>query len=504
MQSTNIPAKFPIPFANSAGSGFVRTVPQASQIGITPGAASLTDGFPPVCFQPVGAGGVPPSGQDFNGLLNQLSSWSRWSAAGGPVYYDATFSASISGYPKGAMLDNLTTPGAFWVSTAENNTSNPDAGGANWVPLSNSSGVRYGPDGGAAGALIVNPTPALSSLVAGTVLLVHNIVAANTGATTLNVNSLGAVAVTFEDGTVFAGGELAAGMDALFEYDGAKWRMLSKPPLSYWDSRYPKLSLPPSGSTFYVNSTTGNDANNGLTSGTAFQTIQGAINTISNKYLSVTGVTINVADGTYSGFVVSQSFIGLWSIVGDVTTPANVVINSLSAGVNGGIGIGVTAANVNIYGITINSYYATFEANNLANVRLNNVNWTAPTQSGWSVFNSFNLSSIYMYGTFNGSGGAQTLFTASSNASIQVGDQLGVTRPATITLTGTPAFSVATAYALQGGSINIVSPVVTFTGAATGVRYNATINGTINTVAGGSTFIPGSSAGVTSLGGQYA
>lgn len=136
MLSSQTPTKFQIPFANGAGAGFIRPIPQSSQIGITTGAASLVDGFPPVCFQPVGAGGTPPSGQDFNGVLNLLSAWSRWTAAGGPMYYDATFAAAVSGYPKGAVLQSTTTTGNFWISTVDGNTSNPDTGGANWIGYS--------------------------------------------------------------------------------------------------------------------------------------------------------------------------------------------------------------------------------------------------------------------------------------------------------------------------------------------------------------------------------
>lgn len=136
MQSNQIPAKFPIPFANGAGAGYVRTVPTASQIGITPGAASLTDGFPPVCFQPVGAGGIPPSGQDFNGLLSLVTAWTRWTSAGAPIYYDPTFATAISGYPKGAVVQSTGTVGSFWLCTVENNTTNPDTGGAGWTGFS--------------------------------------------------------------------------------------------------------------------------------------------------------------------------------------------------------------------------------------------------------------------------------------------------------------------------------------------------------------------------------
>ncbi|KAA1174648.1 hypothetical protein FP026_29625, partial [Rhizobium tropici] len=73
MKASDIPVKFPIPFAASAGGGYIRAIPQASQIGITNGAASLTDGFPPLTFLPVGAGGTPPWGQDFNGILNEIT-----------------------------------------------------------------------------------------------------------------------------------------------------------------------------------------------------------------------------------------------------------------------------------------------------------------------------------------------------------------------------------------------------------------------------------------------
>ena len=60
MLASAIPIKFPIPFGNSAGGGYIRPIPQASQIGIANGAASLTDGFPPLNFLPLGSGGVPP------------------------------------------------------------------------------------------------------------------------------------------------------------------------------------------------------------------------------------------------------------------------------------------------------------------------------------------------------------------------------------------------------------------------------------------------------------
>lgn len=130
--SSGIPAKFAIVWAAAAGSSYVRAIPQASQIGIQDGAASLTDGFPPLTFTPNTAGGVPPFGQDFNGILKQLTQWSQWFSMGGPVSWDNSFSTSIGGYPRGALVQSATTPLMWWLSTADNNTTNPDAGGAGW------------------------------------------------------------------------------------------------------------------------------------------------------------------------------------------------------------------------------------------------------------------------------------------------------------------------------------------------------------------------------------
>jgi hypothetical protein len=135
MDAASVPPKFPIPWGQSAGGGYIRSIPQNSQIGIVNCAASLTDGFPPLTFTPSVAGGCPPFGQDMNGILKQITQWSRWNQAGGPVFWDSAFSTSIGGYPKGSVVQSNIVLGDFWLSTADNNTTNPDATGAGWVPL---------------------------------------------------------------------------------------------------------------------------------------------------------------------------------------------------------------------------------------------------------------------------------------------------------------------------------------------------------------------------------
>lgn len=132
MNSSDIPARIPIPFANNAGGGFVRTIPTAHSA--TPGAASFFDGFPPECFLPPLAGGIPPFGQDFNGILKQTTAGMRWLQSGGLPTYDATHSSNIGGYANTAVLISADRT-HFWVSTVDNNTSNPDTGGANWIVM---------------------------------------------------------------------------------------------------------------------------------------------------------------------------------------------------------------------------------------------------------------------------------------------------------------------------------------------------------------------------------
>lgn len=135
MKASDIPTKFSIPFANAAGGSYIRNIPTASQIGIQDGAASLTDGFPPLNFQPVGAGGVPPFGQDFNGLLYRSTAWNRWQGAGALVAYDPVFSTAIGGYPRGALIIAAVATN-LWLSIIDDNTTDPDGDfGVGWVPI---------------------------------------------------------------------------------------------------------------------------------------------------------------------------------------------------------------------------------------------------------------------------------------------------------------------------------------------------------------------------------
>jgi hypothetical protein len=131
MQLSGIPTKFPVVWAAGQTSTYVRPVP-VTYTGAEVGAASFTLGFPAATFIPLASGGAPPDGRDTNGILQEITEWNQWQQAGGPIQYDSSFQASIGGYPQGAIVQSIATFGKSWLSTVDNNTTNPDTGGAGW------------------------------------------------------------------------------------------------------------------------------------------------------------------------------------------------------------------------------------------------------------------------------------------------------------------------------------------------------------------------------------
>lgn len=116
-------------FAINAGGAFITApFPVASQIGVTPGAASLNDGFVPLNMTPIAGGGIPPFGKDMNGILFLISSWTAFIAAGQLPVFDGTLAADMSGYAIGAETQQAADPTARWINTLNGNASDPDTG----------------------------------------------------------------------------------------------------------------------------------------------------------------------------------------------------------------------------------------------------------------------------------------------------------------------------------------------------------------------------------------
>lgn len=400
----------------------------------------------------------------------------------------------------GTQLANGDFGGSFVANAVFDGTSVRLTGGANGPTYFSRSGVYYGTDAGATNAMVVATTTSLTTLTAGTVVLVHNVVAGNTGATTLSLNSFGAKSCSMADGTAFAGGELDTGDDALFEYDGTKFRLLSMLPISFLDARYPRLAqnlyVPIAQvSTYYVNATTGNDSNPG-TLISPFATIQAAINYASG--FQATNITINVAAGTYNGFTVNKSLVSNWNIVG--AGYATTTISATTVGVNLGRGVQVNGANVTIGGFTVTALVECLVANFGATVTMSLTLAMSfvGIGSGSYAIGSYETSqvtiqtnqTIYISGTFG------YVFSSRSGAAISIGYH-DVSNTFTPTINFGTTTCTAVCEADSGGSYYMSYGYMNWAGATpTGQRYACSSGGGITAIGGGVNFIPGTVAGV--------
>lgn len=252
--------------------------------------------------------------------------------------------------------------------------------------------------------------------------------------------------------------------------------------------------------TYYVR-VDGNDINTGLidSAGGAFLTLAKANTAVAALDLNGQAVTIQVRAGTYTSGV---AFDGAWegasgggsvTLVGDTTTPANVVISTTSANAI----VARNGAIVNVGGLKL---LTTTSGTGLA----------ATTGARIVITGKMDFGACATYHITAASGGKVTNFGINYNItgaaiahwlSDGTGSIISV-QVATITITGTPAFSgqFANAASLSQHLVN----ANTFSGSATGTRYSATLNAVIDTGGGGATYLPGNVGGTTATGGQYA
>ncbi|MBF0865134.1 MAG: hypothetical protein ABF932_13550 [Gluconobacter potus] len=139
MQSANFPTKIAVPFGASATSANIRTIPVTAADAVS---ASFNLGFPPNTMIPTDAGGTPPDGRDMNGILFMTTALLQQYCAGMVPRFDAAFQTAVGGYPIGCVIQDATTAGKYWRSTADANLTVPGASGASWVDFF--SGVQSG------------------------------------------------------------------------------------------------------------------------------------------------------------------------------------------------------------------------------------------------------------------------------------------------------------------------------------------------------------------------
>lgn len=124
--SVSEPGKIITPWAES---GLKNTIPPAANPAT--GRAGFDQGFSAINMTAKEAGGIPPFGQDFNGIFYEVTNILRYMQAGGQPTFDAALATAIGGYPKGAMVlgsDGLT----LWQSKVDSNSTDPNVDPANW------------------------------------------------------------------------------------------------------------------------------------------------------------------------------------------------------------------------------------------------------------------------------------------------------------------------------------------------------------------------------------
>ncbi|EIN3206037.1 tail fiber protein, partial [Salmonella enterica] len=133
MKLNDKPRQLAVPFAST---GDKNNIPdKATQQTKESGNAAYDSGFPPVTMTPISAGGIPPHGKDFNGLMHDITAAIRYVQAGGLYTYNADFAGAIGGYAKDAILAGVSTT-AVWLNTIDDNLTDPEgADSAGWVNL---------------------------------------------------------------------------------------------------------------------------------------------------------------------------------------------------------------------------------------------------------------------------------------------------------------------------------------------------------------------------------
>lgn len=249
--------------------------------------------------------------------------------------------------------------------------------------------------------------------------------------------------------------------------------------------------------TVYV-APSGSDTTGDGSSGNPFASLQRAFN-FANSTFDFGGqtVTIQLADGTYAqGLQAAGAAIGSTVqtpivIEGNAANPANVVIHVTGLDcITAQNGAGLMVQNLTLRSTASGgSGGAGLAAIFGGLLMFQNVNFGAcsaehcfATQTG----------QVIAAGNYTISGGASSHFSVASGGYGQMSSAGGGVSAIAVTLTGTPAFPGGFA-AVENSTL--VAQLNTFSGAATGPRYAASINGVINTGGNSATYFPGNAAG---------
>lgn len=264
-----------VPFAQDAPAVNVDAIPVNLGPSDPPQAASWSQGFPTVTMTPLAAGGIPPRGQSFNGVLQDITQHLVYIGGGGQYRWSAAYVAANGGYSIGDVIqadsgllsyvslvdnnkDNFnTTPasiGPKWrawagapipdattsqrgaVLIATQSQANAGSGDAVLTPATRASAAQIQAScafatTGTATAQILTPLPAISAYAANQRFNVTFNIASGTNPT-INVSEIGPKSLKQYSST---GAKLPAafssGQNADIVFDGVDWILLNALPV---------------------------------------------------------------------------------------------------------------------------------------------------------------------------------------------------------------------------------------------------------------------------------
>jgi hypothetical protein len=328
--------------------------------------------------------------------------------------------------------------------------------------------------------------------------------AANTGAVTASIAGQSG-SVVWADGSVLANGDWPEDTPALLMWDGTVFRILSIMGPSVFARTSSVQPILTGAQTFFVNASTGSDSNNGLSSTSAFSTLQKAVNTIAQFNLNGFNVTVNVANGTYAHVaLLPLGGSGSVTFIGNSTTPSSCTISATS----GSAVSALTSSGYAFNGFRFQSSGSTPSDAGCGvlvvdcSILLSNVAFGA-CQGAWaSSENGAQVSFSGLLQIFGGTTANSLLNGAGFNA--QSGGSISSSFPANVTLTIENTVSVSSFIQASLLGNTLFTPVsITGAGNVTGAKFNVTSNGVVDTNGSGINFYPGNTAGSTVTGGQY-
>lgn len=272
---------------------------------------------------------------------------------------------------------------------------------------------------------------------------------------------------------------------------------------NYWAIGAPQRCKLQAASTIFIGPA-GSASNDGLTASTSLPDTNTAYALAQNSFdLNLKTLTFLHATGTYPAVNISGPLLGSAATTaggtnvvfqGNPTTPTNVVISTSIA--NNAWSMSNSAVGL-LNGFSLsNSFGHDFQADLGAIAFLANIAFSM-TGVHENHIVSGDGSMVNIVGNLTISSNAGCSWIASAFSTIQT---FNLSATIVVTLTGTPSWNTGFA-CNQYSSLIVINTPVTFSGAATGVRYVATSN--INTAGGGANFFPGSVAGVTGSFGTY-